>query len=158
MYHLDLAPLFYNMVMDRQLREGGENRKKVEEYIKEGEMGGGILFFQQIDVIHLNRATPAAHSQSDQHLATPKGKWNCIVDPLFSPLFQAIRDDICPLFCHESKQTKRQPVVICIAVLLPLKIYYSNARMHRHTLTFRGWSYALLPRSFSLELLLYCAR
>ena len=43
--------------------------------------GGSILFLWQIDAIHLNHVTPAAHSLSDQHCATPKGNWNCIVSP-----------------------------------------------------------------------------
>lgn len=57
-----------------------------EECVKEGERrrraGLGILFFlRQIDVIHLNHVTCAAHSLSDQRHATPKGNWNCIVVP-----------------------------------------------------------------------------
>lgn len=128
-------------------------------------MGVSILFLWQIDAIHLNHVTPVAHSLSDQHCATPKGNWNCIVSPpplLFS-FFQAIRDDVCPPFCHGSEQTKRQPVVICIVVPLPLKIYSTNTHTHSlrvgHVACFPGhflWSSCFIVFADPISLPLWC--
>lgn len=104
-----------------------------------------ILFSWQIDVIHLNHVTPAAHSPSDQHHTQGQLELQCDspLPPFLTSFFfssAAIRDDVCPpILPREWTNKTTASSYVYRGLSFPLKIYSRN----KHPL----WEAGLPPAS-----------
>lgn len=148
--------LWYYVMMDWGQRKGRERGRN----LKGGEMES-ILFSWQIDVIHLNHVTPPAHSLSDQHHTQGQLELQCEPPPTpRSPFltffsFSASNKRRCMSSILPRKWTNKTTACSYVyrGLSSPLKKYIPGTNTPSER-----WARRLLPRSFSLELLLYCVR